>query len=132
MLDALVNRIAFSISQNSPEIKSLPLRLCNGLSPDARCAPDPTMGLRFASSRRAVLLAQGGTCVGVFEKTSGQRLRFWDCPGNGFSRKAPKKGENFPENEKDGLQEKLTDHLMARPRGFEPPTYRFVAGHSIR
>ena len=132
MLDALVNRIAFSISQNSPEIKSLPLRLCSGLSPDARCAPDPTMGLRFASSRRAVLLAQGGTCVGVFEKPPGNDCDFGIAPATVLAGKHRKKGENSPENEKDGLQEKLTDHLMARPRGFEPPTYRFVAGHSIR
>ncbi len=30
------------------------------------------------------------------------------------------------------LQRFLFEGFMARPKGFEPSTYRFVAGHSIR
>ena len=94
--------------------------------------PILSTGIRLAPSRRAALLAQGDTCVGVFEKPPGNDCDFGIAPATVLAGKHRKKGENFPGNEKDGLQEKLTDHLMARPRGFEPPTYRFVAGHSIR
>ena len=74
----------------------------------------------------------GGTCVAFLRKPPGNDCDFGIAPATVLAGKHRKKDENFPENEKDGLQEKLTNHLMARPRGFEPPTYRFVAGHSIR